>query len=131
VRQYRYRLVTFDRRLPLQTLAQVERTRIGWDALPGEVDPPPRNRRRIVVDFVGGVPPFEGRGAVPEAVLTISAGRIFETRVQPLPDDAGWRVTFTLEPDEAAPADLRLYLERAGQPLSETWTYVWYSEQSG
>ena len=131
VRHYRYRLVTFDRRLPLQTLAQVERTRIGWDALPGEVDPPPRNRRRFVVDFVGGVPPFEGDGAVPEAVLTISAGKIPETRVQPLPDDDGWRVTFTLEPDEAAPADLRLYLERAGQLLSETWTYVWYPERSG
>jgi glucans biosynthesis protein len=109
----------------------VERTRIGWDALPGEVDPPPRNRRRFVVDFVGGAFPLEGDGSVPEAVLTISAGMISETRVQPLPDDGGWRVTFTLEPDEAAPADLRLSLERAGQPLSETWTYVWYPERSG
>ena len=131
MRRYRYRLVTFDRRLPLQTLAQVERTRIGWDALPGEVDPPPRSRRRFVVDFVGGVPPLEGEGAVPEAVLTVSAGGISETRVQPLPEDDGWRVTFTLEPDEAAPADLRLYLERAGQLLTETWTYVSYPERSG
>jgi glucans biosynthesis protein len=131
VRHYRYRLVTFDRRLPLQTLAQVEQTLIGWDALPGEVNPPPRNRRRFVVDFRGGVPPFEGDGAVAEAVLSVSAGRISGTRVQRLPDDGGWRVTFALQPEEAAPADLRLYLERAGQRLTETWTYVWYPEQSG
>jgi glucans biosynthesis protein len=131
VRHYRYRLVTFDRRIPLQTLAQVEQTLIGGDALPGEVNPPPRNRRRFVIDFAGRVPPFATDGAVAEAVLTVSEGRISGTRVQPLPDDDGWRVTFTLEPDEAAPADLRLYLERAGQRLTETWTYVWYPEQSG
>jgi glucans biosynthesis protein len=53
-RRYQYRLVTFDDRLPVQTLAQVERTRIGWDALPGQGNAPSRSRRRFVIDFTGG-----------------------------------------------------------------------------
>ena len=46
-RQYRYRLITFNDRLDTQTLAQVARTRNGWDALPGQSDPPPRSQRRF------------------------------------------------------------------------------------
>jgi len=67
-RRYSYTIHTFDRRLPQQTLAQVERTVIGWDALPGQGDPPPRSRRRFLVDFGPGEPPGEaGRSDGPVA----------------------------------------------------------------
>ncbi len=157
-RHYRYTIHTFDRRLPEQTLAQVERTVIGWDALPGEGDPPPRSQRRFVVDFVpgdrapvpapgegtGGVDPDGGGGGDPdgggggepdgalpvEAVLRSSSGTLSDIRVLPLPG-GGWRATFRLQPEGTAPADLLLHLVRGDTTLSETWSYLWIPESDG
>ena len=128
-RHYRYRLIAFDSRLEAQTLAQVERTRIGWDALPGQSDRPPRSQRRFIVDFSGGeMPPLESAEQV-EPVLDTSAGRIFDLVVQPLPSGRGWRAAFRLAPAGNRPADMRLYLELDGRPLTETWSYVWYPDR--
>jgi glucans biosynthesis protein len=148
-RHYRYTIRTFDRRLPQQTLAQVERTVIGWDALPGEGDPPPRSQRRFVVDFVPGdsapvpapgegprVDPDGGGGGEPdtaplvEAALRSSSGTLSDIRVLPLPG-GGWRATFRLQPEGTAPADLLLHLVRGDTTLSETWSYLWIPESDG
>jgi glucans biosynthesis protein len=148
-RRYRYELVVFDERLAAQTLAQVERTGIGWDALPGQAAPPPRTRRRFIVDFsdadvdhataadattddAGAGDTGAGdadAGNDPEAIIETSAGRISDLRTMRLPSEPGWRVSFRLEPDGDRPADMRLYLTRAGERLSETWSYVWYPER--
>ena len=140
-RRYRYRLLTFDGRLERQRLAQVERSRSGWDALPGEANPPPRSQRRFVIDFmIGPYPDFdedgsEGAGTVvaPEgspvkAVLESSSGRVSDLRVQPLPRGKGWRATFRLEPQEGRSADMRLFLVQDDVPVSETWSYLWIPE---
>ncbi len=129
-RVYRYRIVMFDRDLDWAAPAQVERTRVGWDALPGEADPPPRSRRRFVVDFVpgpnrGGEAPVPEGEPVVEAELEVSAGRASGLQVLPLPEGEGWRVTFRLDPDEDRPADMRLYLTEDGERMSETWSYLW------
>ena len=125
-RHYRYRLMVFDDRVESQTLAQVERSRIGWDALPGQREPPPPSQRRFIVDFTGGeFLAREGSGAV-EAQLQTSAGQTSDLRVEPLPGDRGWRATFRLAPAGDRPADMRLYLTLDGRPLTETWSYVWY-----
>lgn len=132
--ELRYRIVTFDDRLaggaahggplPTQTLARVVRTRIGWDALPGEADPPPRSVRRVVVDF-------EGRGlerlppdAEPTAELSTSSGTISDLRVRPLPG-GGRRATFALSPDGDRGADMRLFLRLGDTAITETWSYLW------
>ena len=128
-RQYRYRLITFDNRLEAQTLAQVARTRLGSDALPGQSDPPSRSQRRFVIDFSGGaLPSLEGTEQV-EAVLDTSAGRTSDLVVQPLPGGRGWRAAFRLAPAGNRPADMRLYLTLDGRQLSETWSYVWYPDR--
>ena len=132
-RRYRYRLSTFDARLPAQTLAQVERTSIGQDALPGQQAPPPRSQRRFVVDF-GPLPPAlaepAGAGAMPpvEAVLDATSGQVSDLVVQSLPEARGWRAAFRLEPAGREPAGLRLYLHRDGRRVSETWNYVWHPD---
>ena len=132
-RRYRYRLSTFDARLPAQTLAQVERTSIGRDALPGQQDPPPASRRRFVVDF-GPLPAAAadpgGVGEPPpvEAVLDAAFGQVSDLVVQTLPEARGWRAAFRLVPDGREPAALRLYLHRGGQRVSETWDYVWHPD---
>ncbi|MFP3949057.1 MAG: glucan biosynthesis protein, partial [Longimicrobiales bacterium] len=132
-RSYRYRLVTFDDRLPQQDVARVARTRIGWDALPGQADPPPRSHRRFVVDFIGGTTrPGELDGDSLRVSLTSSAGTVEGSRVEPLPGDQGdegWRVTFELRPDGDRPSDMRLHLDAGERRLTETWSYVWYPEQ--
>ncbi len=127
-RQYRYRLITFNSRLDAQTLAQVERTRIGSDALPGQSDPPSRRRRRFIIDFSGGDMPALDRTEQVEAVLDTSAGRTSNLVVQPLPGGRGWRAAFRLAPAGNQPADMRLYLTLDGRRLSETWSYVWYPD---
>ncbi len=127
-RRYSYRLMTFDRRLDAQTLAQVERTRIAWDALPGQGAPPKRSQRRFIVDFSGGeMPPDESAHSI-AAVLQTSAGQTSDPIVQSLPDGRGWRAAFRLTPAGKRPADMRLYLELDGRLLSETWSYVWYPD---
>ena len=128
-RHYRYRLIAFDSRLDAQTLAQVDRTRLGWDALPGQSDPPPRSQRQFIVDFRGGAPPSQETTQPVEARLETSAGQVSGLAVQPLPDDHGWRAGFRLAPVGNRPADMRLYLKQDGRRLSETWSYVWYPER--
>lgn len=147
-RSVRYRLVTFDSELgratdasdpsapgspggpastgtlPTPSVAAVARTRIGWDALPGEAEPPPRSRRRVVVDFDGGGLPALGPSEVVSASLSASSGTITDVRVEVLPD-GGRRATFALEPDGDRGADMRLYLVHADTAVSETWSYLW------
>jgi len=128
-RRYRYRLMTFDSRLETQTLAAVERTRIGRDALPGQSASSPPSQRRIIVDFSGGdLSSFENTQPV-EAQLETSAGQTSDLRVQPLPDGRGWRAAFRLAPEGNRPADMRLYLTLDGRRLTETWSYVWYPDR--
>ena len=130
MRQYQYRLRTFDSRLATQTLAHVVRTRIGWDALPNQHDPPPRSQRRFIVDFAGEVMP--GLDPIPtsaiHAVLDSSTGQTTDPIVQRLPDGQSWRVSFVLSPAGDLPADMRLYLAEADHRVSETWNYVWYPD---
>jgi periplasmic glucans biosynthesis protein len=126
-RDYRYRLTTFGSRLPAQTLAQVVRTRIGWDALPGEAAPPPKSRRRFVIDFADGA--RTGAPTPPEPDLSTSSGVLHDVRVLPLPDGEGWRVTFALEPEGTNHADMRLFLVADETPVSETWSYLWIPDR--
>ncbi len=125
-RRYRYRLTTFDNLLDRQTLAYVARTRSGSGTLPGDAGDP-STERLFVVDFERADPVTRG-GELPRARLETSSGEITDLRTQALPSGLGWRASFRLAPDGEQPADMRLYLEQAGERWSETWTYVWYPQ---
>jgi glucans biosynthesis protein len=44
---------------------------------------------------------------------------------QPNPASGGWRVTLDVERHDARrPLELRLYLKRGNQTLTETWSYA-------
>lgn len=128
-RRFRYRLSTRAGRDLDDPVARVVRTGVGWDALPGQADPPPRSRRRFVVDFMGGALSETESGHELEADLSVLRGAVEGVMLQPLPGSSGVRVTFTLVPEGEAPADMRLFLHDAGRPLSETWSYVWYPRE--
>ena len=132
----RYRLVTFDSELgrgdlagsaddlPLRSVAAVARTSIGWDALPGAAEPPPRSHRRVVVDFEGeGLAALDPAAEV-SASLSASSGTTTDMRVEVLPG-GGRRATFSLQPDGDRGSDMRLFLVHADTVISETWSYLW------
>ena len=120
--------MTFDSRLEAQTLAQVERTRIGRDALPGQSASSGPSQRRIIVDFSGGdLSSFES--TQPSKLSWRPPPVRLRSEVQPLPDGRGWRAVFRLAPAGNRPADMRLYLTLNGRPLTETWSYVWYPDR--
>lgn len=124
-RTYRYRTTTFGARLPQQSLASVVRTRQGWGAVPGENEPPPRSYRQFIVDFRGGELSTLDASHPVEAQLTASTGETRQLQVRQLPDNETWRASFRLSPDDNQPSDFRLFLSLRGQPLTETWNYVW------
>ncbi|WP_240360584.1 glucan biosynthesis protein [Pyxidicoccus caerfyrddinensis] len=78
--------------------------------------------RRFVLDFSRS--PKAGDGPV-EAVITASSGQVLRTTVRAHEPSGGWRATFELLPDGTAPTELRAYLRRGSETLTETWSYLW------
>lgn len=127
-RRFSYRLRTFDQHLAEQGGARVLRTRIGWGAVPGQSNPPPRSKRQFIVDFAGGE--LENLSAdVPlEAELQKNSGTITDLMVMRLPDQKTWRVSFKLEPEGNNLVDMRMFIKLRDQRLTEVWSYVWYPD---
>jgi glucans biosynthesis protein len=81
---------------------------------------------RFSIDFMGGELAGLPRGATVEPVITASRGDVEIASARPLESIDGYRAMFDLKPDGGVePIDLRLYLRRNGQPLTETWVYQW------
>ncbi|MFP3341886.1 glucan biosynthesis protein G [Halomonas sp. SIMBA_159] len=121
-----YRTYTLNEQPEEHSLGQVVRTRHGTAAVPGEADSPSAEQRQFVVDFAGGA--LEELAADAELTLDISVinGEALLPQVKVLPDN-GRRATFRLPPS-SAPSDIRLRLMRDGEPVTETWNYVWYPD---
>jgi periplasmic glucans biosynthesis protein len=81
-------------------------------------------RRRFFVDFVGDI---LGNGPIADLkpILTTSPGSIHGLRALPYPERKTMRISFELDPGNENACEMRLVLEAAGKPLSETWLYRW------
>ena len=101
--------------------ARVVSTRVGAGGRPGQTVR--AGTRKYVVDFEG--PALEGltRASMVEAVVSASRGRIDEVAAYPVVGTRRWRMMFELSGLDSQPADLRAYLKRGSQTLSETWLY--------
>ena len=120
----RYRL-HWAAEVPFKTpLARCVATRIGRG---GEPANRPRGVHKFVVEFRGEELDNLPQGAVPEAVLTTSRGKISNVATEPVPDGVPghWRTLFDLgDLTEAEnPVEIRLFLRHFGETLSETWLY--------
>lgn len=109
----------------LMPLAQTVATRTGLGGIVGQ-----RRRYfswRFAIDFAGGELATIPTSGTVEAVITASRGTIEITSARPLFPIQGYRAMFDirLTDDNPDPIDLRLFLRRNGQALSETWTYQW------
>jgi glucans biosynthesis protein len=122
---YSYRMHWGTQVPALMPLGQAIATRTGIGGVIGQ------KRRhfswRFAIDFSGGelsaVPP----NAEVEPVISVSRGTVEVTSARPLQSVRGYRALFDLRPldDSPEPIDLRLFLRRNGQPLTETWIYQW------
>lgn len=96
------------------TVAHTTATRESAGSTPGA--------RRFILEFSRGG--TEGSGPV-EAVVTTSTGQVLRPTAQHNDVTGGWRVTFELLPGPGAPAELRCFLRRGSETLTETWSYLW------
>lgn len=106
-------------------LARVTATRTGIGGVVGQ----PRRyySGRFVIDFEGGELATVLPGATVEPVITASRGQVEIASARPLLQIDGFRAMFDLKliDDSTDPVDLRLFLRKNGQPLTETWLYQW------
>ncbi len=82
-------------------------------------------RRRFLVDFRGDI--FADAARVPDvkANLTGSPGALVATRVFLSRERKSCRILFEIDPGSENSCEMRLVLESAGAPISETWLYRW------
>jgi glucans biosynthesis protein len=104
---------------PQPGAAMIQATRVGRWALQG--DSP---ERRFVIDYQ---PPKEStavNSGPPSVNVTANPGVVSETTMQPNPLTGGWRLSFKLDPQDAAAVELRVVVSIAGVS-AETWLYRW------
>ena len=85
-------------------------------------------QRRFLIDFAG--PQLAGlpEDAELTVVTTVGAGgkQVFPATVQRNRFNGSWRVSFVVAPDGGGgPVELRCYLQKGEQVLTETWSYLW------
>lgn len=125
--RFRYRL-HWQACQPFETpLAQCVATRIGRG---GESGKRPQGVHKFEVEFMGGELNNFPPGAVPEAILTASRGRIENVGTEAVPDGVlgQWRTLFDLGGLEGStdPVEIRLFLRHGGETLTETWLYQFH-----
>jgi glucans biosynthesis protein len=92
----------------------------------GEGDAP----RRFVIDFGGKALDAVPGDQILRGDVTIASGEdaaeIIDQHVVKNPVTGGWRLTFQLRPKTGSPIDLRAYLDKGSETLTETWSYLFH-----
>jgi periplasmic glucans biosynthesis protein len=74
---------------------------------------------------MGGALPTLPNDAALTAEAAVNPGRLLHVNLQRNAISGGWRVSFLFEPQSGAPIELRLFLRKEEQILTETWTWRW------
>ena len=82
-------------------------------------------RRRFLVEFHGDALAATQPQQDIKPMVTAAPGSITFVRQFYSPDVKTCRILFELDPGNEASSELRLVLEAAGKPISETWLYRW------
>lgn len=125
-RRLHYLTYTLNSQPDAHHLARAIRTRHGSAKVPGQTDDATQGQRQFIVDFQGGALADIGVDQSIELAISSQQGEVLLPQVTALPNH-GWRASFRL-PQSDQPSDIRLKLLLNGEPVSETWNYVWYPD---
>ncbi len=124
----RWRLLWAGDTMPSPPAARVVQTRAGHGF---RKTPPPASHLQFHIDFADApasasmAPAATSVSAVQAVASAGDHGRVMAVRTEPHPAIGGWRVTLDVERlDARQPLELRLYLRRGDDAVSETWTYA-------
>ena len=83
---------------------------------------------RFVVDFDGGKLAKLPADTVVRGVVSIAGGddsaELLDQQVVKNPVTGGWRLAFQVRPRHKGPVDVRAFLDKGGEALTETWSNV-------
>ncbi len=111
---------------PAGDVARIVATRIGIGGLGGrdlDLRHMKPNARKFMIDVEGKILDDETRYGGTKTVVTTTNGTISGVEAFPVVGTRRWRMMFDLGDLNSQPADLRAYLARNGEALSETWIY--------
>ena len=81
--------------------------------------------KRFVIDFEGARLKELPAGAPVKAVITVGEdGQLLQQSAFKNPVTSGWRLAFQVKPPKDKPLELRAFLQRDKDALTETWSYL-------
>ncbi|MFN0219462.1 MAG: glucan biosynthesis protein [Hyphomicrobium sp.] len=126
--KWRYRLSWVDDIPFPDAVGRAMGTWTGIGGRPG-YRPAPEGVRKFVIDFQGAVFKGLGREDGVELVVTSSRGEVSNSYNHPVVDQRErWRAFFDIKASGPDPVDLRAFLRKGDQALSETWIYQFFPE---
>ncbi|WP_420392276.1 glucan biosynthesis protein [Acuticoccus sp.] len=102
------------------SLGRAVATRRGDGGIPGQ--PAPSDRTKYVIDFEGGA--LAGIEDGVELSVEARDGALFQPSVHAVVGTNRWRAIFDLSAEPQARVELRAFLHRRGDALTETWTML-------
>jgi glucans biosynthesis protein len=118
--RYRYKLHwQANEPYPAGNMATVFATRIGRGGEPGK--PRPKGVHKFVIEFAGKAIESLAKTDKLTAQVNTSRGAITHTFVEPVPRTKRHRAQFDLTVTGTEPVELRLFLRKNKQTISETW----------
>jgi glucans biosynthesis protein len=83
---------------------------------------------RFVIDFAGKELAELPADTVLRGVVSVAAGdgaaEVLDQHIVKNPVTGSWRLTFQIRPKTNEPIELRAFLDKGGQTLTETWSYI-------
>jgi glucans biosynthesis protein len=87
--------------------------------------------RKFVIDFQGKVFDGLGRNDGVELIVNVSRGTLSGVYNYPVVDQKQrWRAMFDIKASGTEPVDLRVFLRKGKQALTETWIYQYFPNQT-
>lgn len=126
---WRYRLSWLDDPPQDPMVGRAVGTWSGIGGRPG-YRPAPVGVHKFVIDFQGKVFSGLGREDGVELVVTASRGDVSNTYNHPVVDQRErWRAFFDIKASGTETVDLRAFLRKGDQALTETWIYQFFPDQ--
>jgi glucans biosynthesis protein len=99
--------------------AKVVATRVGRGGRPGA--DPRTGTHKLAIDFAGPALASLPPGSPVEPVVSLSRGAAVDPTAHPVAGGPVWRLVFQVEAAPGEVLDMRAYLKRGGDALTETW----------